>query len=260
MDKVTQVNIEGHNYAFLAGQAIEGTCASSAAAWTKIVTLAGGAGVVDGVLLAIDFTYGNTAGLDEPTPVFSNDGENFYWDDQLTDAVTLPPDTNYEIEFVSGEEYSLIEFPVISVNNQIFPVCDAKGHKRGGELWGDGDTIVLFFVDNKFFVMSSASGGGGGLTWDEIKASIADELGLTSQQYGGNAATATKSSIVIDSFNTSKEITITYAKSGQSSTSWLGSWNGYELGAIAPGNLTVGTAKHIPTSQPDNTNGAIWVS
>ena len=37
-------------------------------------------------------------------------------------------------------------------------------------------------------------------------------------------------------------ISITYAKAGQTSTSWLASWNGKELGSISPNNLTVGEA------------------
>lgn len=48
----------------------------------------------------------------------------------------------------------------------------------------------------------------------------------------GNASTASK---VLDS-NNSSQISITYSKAGQSSTSWLASWNGYELGSISPAN------------------------
>lgn len=56
---------------------------------------------------------------------------------------------------------------------------------------------------------------------------------------------------VRDSYNGSN-ITITYGKSGQSSTSWLASWNGYELGAIAPSNITAGWASGASYSNSSN--------
>lgn len=60
----------------------------------------------------------------------------------------------------------------------------------------------------------------------------------------GNAATAT---YVKDSYNGSN-ISVTYAKSGQSSTSWLASWNGYELGSISPSILSVNYANSSGTA------------
>lgn len=83
----------------------------------------------------------------------------------------------------------------------------------------------------------------------------------------GTATSATKASKVIDSYNTSKEITITYAKDGQSSTSWLASWNGYELGSISPSNITAGaavkdgagntiTSKYVTLDTPQPISGA----
>lgn len=56
---------------------------------------------------------------------------------------------------------------------------------------------------------------------------------------------------VRDSYNGSN-ITITYGKSGQSSTSWLASWNGYELGAIAPSSITAGWASGASYSNSSN--------
>lgn len=56
---------------------------------------------------------------------------------------------------------------------------------------------------------------------------------------------------VRDSYNGSN-ITITYGKSGQSSTSWLASWNGYELGAIQPSNITAGWASGASYSNSSN--------
>ena len=72
-------------------------------------------------------------------------------------------------------------------------------------------------------------------------------IGSQSVNYANSAGSATYTSYIKDSYNSSN-ITITYGKSGQSSTSWLASWNGYELGAIAPANITAGWASGASSS------------
>ena len=82
---------------------------------------------------------------------------------------------------------------------------------------------------------------------------------ITATQFNGKATQ------VRDSSN-GNAITITYGKAGQSSTSWLASWNGYELGSIKPENITAGNASKInghsitvSTSGPSGgSNGDIW--
>lgn len=78
-----------------------------------------------------------------------------------------------------------------------------------------------------------------------------------------NGGTADYAKKIKDS-STNNDITITYSKAGQVSTSWLASWNGYELGSIAPSKITAGyatTAYGIRISRPNGTipNGAIWI-
>ncbi|MDD6640948.1 MAG: hypothetical protein PUE66_08150 [Erysipelotrichaceae bacterium] len=69
---------------------------------------------------------------------------------------------------------------------------------------------------------------------------------------------------VKDSYNGST-ITITYGKSGQSSTSWLASWNGYELGCISPKTVLLMAfpvgAVYITydNNNPGNFLGGTWV-
>ena len=60
----------------------------------------------------------------------------------------------------------------------------------------------------------------------------------------GNAATSTIATYVKDSYDGSK-INITYGKSSQLSTSYLASWNGYEIGSISPANINVGSATKL---------------
>lgn len=91
------------------------------------------------------------------------------------------------------------------------------------------------------------------LTSTNCYSSISD---AATQLHSGTAYTATLSGSdggvvyqatrLLDSNNNSNTISVTYSKSGQSSTSWLASWNGYELGAISPANVkNVGSAKKV---------------
>lgn len=82
--------------------------------------------------------------------------------------------------------------------------------------------------------------------------------GGTSAACSGNSATATTSTYVKDSTD-NKNINITYAKAGQNSTSWLASWNGYEIGAISPSKLSVNyanSAGSIPKRFSASTNAS----
>ncbi len=70
----------------------------------------------------------------------------------------------------------------------------------------------------------------------------------SSSSITGNAATSTVATYVKDSYNGSK-INITYGKSLQLSTSYLASWNGYEIGIISPAIINVGSATKLQTAR-----------
>lgn len=115
---------------------------------------------------------------------------------------------------------------------------NATGLTAGGTLWlgwawADGNKTVT-----KDWYIGNFSGGG----LANIYASTFNGT------LNGNATSAT---YVKDSYNGSN-ITITYGKSGQSSTSWLASWNGYELGAIQPSSITAGWASGASYSNSSN--------
>lgn len=74
-------------------------------------------------------------------------------------------------------------------------------------------------------------------TYDESK-NVTFPAAVTATSFSGNASSASK---VKDSGNSS-DITLAYSKAGLTSTSWLAGWNGYELRAIAPANITAGSA------------------
>lgn len=62
---------------------------------------------------------------------------------------------------------------------------------------------------------------------------------------------------VRDSNNNTNNISITYSKAAQASTSWLASWNGYELGTISPSNITAGKATKLATARTITLSGAV---
>lgn len=77
-----------------------------------------------------------------------------------------------------------------------------------------------------------------------------------SVKYATSAGSATNATYVKDSL-TGGNLTITYAKDGQSSTSWLASWNGTELGCISPSNVTVGRANSAIKATQDSSGQQI---
>lgn len=85
-----------------------------------------------------------------------------------------------------------------------------------------------------------------------INASITPKY-AGSDSKGGDANRAIK---VKDSSN-GKDITITYGKAGQTSTSWLASWNGQELGSISPSNVVAGKAKKLETARTITVKGMV---
>lgn len=62
---------------------------------------------------------------------------------------------------------------------------------------------------------------------------------------------------VRDSNNKTNNISVTYSKAGQASTSWLASWNEYELGRISPANITAGKATKLATARTITLSGAV---
>ena len=72
----------------------------------------------------------------------------------------------------------------------------------------------------------------------------------------GNASTCTLATSVKDSYNGST-LNITYGKAGQSSTSWLASWNGNELGCISPSKITAGAATKLATARTISLTGSV---
>lgn len=93
---------------------------------------------------------------------------------------------------------------------------------------------------NSSYIIDSYSFGNGA---NKALATITDGL------FSGAAT------YVRDSNNKTNDISITYSKAGQASTSWLASWNGYELGAISPNNITAGKATILATARKISLTG-----
>lgn len=158
MGNVTQINVEGRNYNLVAGQATKGACTTSAAAYEKIVVLPDSTDIVVGMLVAVTFVNGNTAGFSGKKTIYSSDGTNFYWDSNLTDPVVLPPEGCYIIENVAGQEYEYQAFPVLSVNGEVLPLCNSKGHPTGGPLWNAGDVVTFLYLEDRFIAILAEEG------------------------------------------------------------------------------------------------------
>lgn len=180
MNKVTKVNCEGEDYGFVAGGALKGVSGASASEYIKAVVLPEGADLVEGCLLLVTFVNGNTAGFYGTKTIYSSNGTTFYYDQAMTDPVTLPPEDCYIITPVTGNEYLYQAFPVLSVNGVEAPFCDSKGHPFGGAAWNAGDEVTMLYMGDKFVaILATISQVVAGVdippTSDAVYNAIADE-------------------------------------------------------------------------------------
>lgn len=83
----------------------------------------------------------------------------------------------------------------------------------------------------------------------KLRAIAPSSLSVKYATSAGSASTADLASYVKDSHDGSKRINITYHKDEQSSTSYLASWDGYELGTISPNNINAGSATKLQTAR-----------
>ena len=155
MDKVTKVNCEGHDYGFVAGNALKGVSGALASDYVKIITLSEGADLVEGCLLAVTFVNGNSAGFTGTQKAYSSNGTVFYSDPAMTEQITLPPQDCYTMTLVSGTEYDYKAFVCLNVNGVTVPFCDSKSIPQGGSMWAAGDTVTMLYMGNKFVAILS---------------------------------------------------------------------------------------------------------
>lgn len=158
MDKVTQVNIEGHNYGFVAGQAVKGSCASVASDWVKTIVLPEGVTLVEGMVVATLFLNTNSAGFSDSITIYSSSGNVYYYDPEMTQVVDLPPyEDCYVITHIEGTSYKYEAYPVAVINGVRVPVCDSRGKPCGGPIWSGGDTIASLYLDDKLLMLHSTT-------------------------------------------------------------------------------------------------------
>jgi hypothetical protein len=151
--------------------------------------------------------------------------------------------------------------------------CIGTGNQNGVNcIWVRGGRLYRFYCNRtptlhtadwsygneKFTVGTSQSGGTNANVTTAFKPSDYTAYGSFFKD-----AVYAQVPFLRDSGN-GQNITASYSKAGQSSTNWLASWNGYEIGAISPNNITAGaatTAYKIRTSTPSSpTVGDIWIS
>lgn len=153
----------------------------------------------------------------------SNQGYNLYVNgtEYINGILTAVGDCKF---IAHGNEFNFV--PTLKASTSVW-----LNYRQTGGQPTDGDFII-----NEYIFGNGAN---------KALASIKDGL------FSGAAT------YVRDSNNKTNNISITYSKAGQTSTSWLASWNGYELGAISPNNITSGKATKLATARTITLSGAV---
>ncbi len=120
--------------------------------------------------------------------------------------------------------------------------------------WEEGGSKLRAISPSVLSVKYAASAGS--VAWSNVSgrptkvSQFTNDSGYitSSASITGNAATSTVATYVKDSFD-GNSINITYGKGSQSSTSYLASWKGYEIGTISPANINVGSATKLQTAR-----------
>lgn len=257
-DSVSQVNIEGRLYQFIAAQALVGRCETIANDPVKRLEMAEGAAMPDGMMLKIDFTYANTY---EPTG----------YADRL----------------------------LLVYGNRAFDIVDVHGVlASGSELWGDSasPTILGMCLETKFYIFGA---GGGAANYSRqgaycdtagnvaAKVAVMKDFVLTQGSvfpitFENDCTGATGWTLNVNNTG-AKSVTVNTVPTSTGGALSKGTYlcvytgsgylfdtayavtnarfaNNATSAGTASSATTATTANHVPTSKPDNTNGAIWVS
>ena len=183
MGKLIRQNVGGIDYTTV-GCMLTGSCATAAADFVKDIVLSDGNSIFDGMTVACTFDYANTAG-NSPSgqTVYSSDQITYYEDDQLTIPVTLAPSGCYTIEYTgTGNAYTYVCYPVLQIGNVKAPLKDSQGNILSGNIWQDGEKIMLTYTAGYF--MRTGSGGDADIDFYETEADVDAALaGMPDGQY-----------------------------------------------------------------------------
>ena len=165
---------------------LTGSCATAAADFVKNIVLSDGDSVSDGMTVACTFDYANTAG-NSPSgqTVYSSDQITYYEDSELTVPVTLAPEGCYTIEYTgTGNAYTYVCYPVLQIENVKAPLKDSQGNILSGNIWQNGEKIMLTYTAGYF--MRTGSGGDTDIDFYETEAAV--DAALASMPDGQYAA------------------------------------------------------------------------
>lgn len=235
MTKLTKQNVAGTDYTMV-GCTLTGVSATSADTFLKVIFLSDGDIVADGMTVVCTFANGNTAGnAPDPITIYSSDQVHYYSDSGLTQAFTLAPEGCYEITYTgTGNAYEYISYPVFRIGDVAGPLCDAKGHPVGGELWEAGDVVMATYSGGKFLMASSAAKTSEAAERLETARNLKVALGSTTAQSFDGSANA-------ESIGVSGTLPVSNGGTGQTDLADVNVGSATSSGRVSATNITIKT-------------------